>query len=119
MAAATVPEYRTLIPAFDRVDPGDAQVGRPHHQLADRQLDAVRRASLDHPAQGRAIVIIHLLDDQRGQERDRMPHAALLHGRGDHGHRSQPLQFLAQGSQPRGKHAVVVGQQDLHDVRTD
>ena len=70
-----------------RVDPRDDQVGRPGHQLADRQLDAVGRAPLDHPAQGRAVVVVDLLDDQGVEQRDRVPHAALLHGRGDHGHR--------------------------------
>ena len=68
------------------VDPRDDQVGRPAHQLADGEFDAVGGASLDHPAERGAVVVVDLLDDQGIQDRDRVPHAALLNRRGDHGH---------------------------------
>ena len=66
IAAATVPEYKTLIPAFEpELIPETIRSGGRDKQLADPKLYTISRASLDLPAQGCAVDIFNSLHDQR------------------------------------------------------
>jgi hypothetical protein len=97
MAAATVPEYKTLIPAFNE----------------DADLHAVGRAPLPGPTAA-LPGFKHLFDHQRAQVRDRMAHAALFRRRGHDVHVPQPFQLALHGRQARGVNPVVVRQQNQH-----
>ena len=115
IAAATVPEYSTLIPAFEpELIPETIRSGGRgiSSQIPSLTLSAGLPSTFQ-PSVG-AVDVLHLLDDQGLEQRDRVPHAALLHRRGHHGHVPQPQQLLAQGPQAGGEDAVIVRQEDLH-----
>ena len=66
------------------VQPADDHVRRVGQQFQQRELHAVRRPALDRPADERlAVVLEHLADEQRVEQRDRVPGGALLGRRGD------------------------------------
>ncbi len=97
------------------VQPADDHVGRVGEQFQQRELHAVRRPAFDRPADERlAVVLEHLADEQRVQQRDRVARGALLGRRGDDEHRAELLKFGAQCPQTRGVDAVVVGEQYSH-----
>ena len=116
MAAATVPEYSTLMPAFSPLlIPLTTRSGRPRAELVDADFHAIGGAPLDRPtpppaAAPAGIVVEHLFDDQRRQVRDRMPHATLLGRRGHHVNFSEPPHLAFKGRQARGVDAVVIRQ---------
>ena len=116
IAAATVPEYSTLIPAFSPLlIPLTTSCGPRSAQLGDRQLHAVGGAAFDRPAPPPRPVE-HFAGHQRREVGDRVADAALLGQRGDDLDGAELLQLVFQGRQTGGVDAVVVGKQDLHAV---
>ena len=112
IAAATVPEYRTLIPAFNPLlMPLTTRSGRRGQIFAKPELHAIGRASFDRPTPPLPRVE-QFLDDQRAEIGDRMADAALFGGRGDDVHLAQAFQLPLQGRQSRRVDSIVVGQQN-------
>ena len=100
IAAATVPEYRTLIPAFSPLlMPLTTRSGRRGQIFANAEFHAIGRASLDRPTPPLPTVE-QFLDDQRAEIGDRVADAALLGGRGDNIDLAQAFQLPLQGRQP-------------------
>jgi len=95
------------------VDPADDQIGPPRTELRDPELDRVGRTAVHGPAAA-PVTVEHLLGRQWRQERDRMPHAALLGGGCDDLHVAQLGEGFFQGGEPRGEDPVVVGEHDEH-----
>ena len=95
IAAATVPEYSTLMPAFSPpLMPLTTRSGRRGQTLEQPQLDAIGRAAFDRPT-APLLPVEQFVDDQRAEIGDRMSDAALLGGRRDDVHLAQRGQLAA------------------------
>ena len=107
------PNTSTLIPRFSPpLMPLTTRSGA-RAELGQRQLHAIGRAAFDGPT-APPLAVEHFLGHQRAQERDRVPHAALLDRRRDDAHIAQPPQRTLHRRQTRRIDAVVVGKQNLH-----
>ena len=115
MAAATVPEYRTLMPALE---PAFRPLTRTSGGSGNNSTSASLTQSAGRPstAQPRncCVVVVNFLDQQRGQQGNRMADGALFRGRGDDRYLAEFLQLGSQRPQSGSINSVVVGQQDPH-----
>ena len=78
-----------------------------------RQLHAIGRAALDGPT-APPLAVEDFFRHQRAEKRDRVPYAALLHGRRNDAHIAEPPQGALHRRQAGRVDAVVVGQKNLH-----